>query len=58
MVAGGTKQQFHDSLANVWTAGMKRVGKNTSTVRRKYVCGSFRRIAWKNNVSPRAKLAR
>jgi hypothetical protein len=29
-----------------------------STVRRQYVCGSFRRIAWKNNVFLRAKLAR
>jgi hypothetical protein len=29
-----------------------------STARRKYVGGSLRRITWKNNVSPRAKLAR
>ena len=29
-----------------------------STARRKYVCGSLRHIAWKNNVFPRAKLAR
>jgi hypothetical protein len=29
-----------------------------STARRQYVCGSFRRITWNNNVFPRAKLAR
>jgi hypothetical protein len=33
-------------------------GKQPSTARRQYVSGSCRRIARKNNVSPRAELAR
>jgi hypothetical protein len=32
--------------------------RSTSTARQKYVGSSFRHITWKNNVSPRAKLAR
>jgi hypothetical protein len=32
--------------------------RRVSTARRQCICSSFRRIAWGNNVSPRAKLAR
>jgi len=37
---------------------VRSTGRSTSTARRQYVSGSFRRSAWKNNAFPRAKLAR